>query len=80
MDIQMPVMDGLEACKLIKQQHPTLPVIALTANVLTEDRQKYQHAGFDGYIAKPIEQKVLWQVISECAVQPGNALGRLKSV
>ncbi|MEC4090612.1 CHASE domain-containing protein [Pseudoalteromonas rubra] len=80
MDIQMPVMDGVEACKLIKQQHPALPVIALTANVLTEDRQKYQHAGFDGYIAKPIEQKVLWQVISAYAPKPNRMLGRLKSL
>ncbi len=80
MDIQMPVMDGVEACKLIKQQHPTLPVIALTANVLTEDRQKYQHAGFDGYIAKPIEQKVLWQVIAEHAPKRPSMRGRLKSI
>ncbi len=59
MDIQMPVMDGVEACQLIKAQSKTLPVIALTANVMTEERQLYETVGFDSFLAKPIEQKVL---------------------
>jgi PAS domain S-box-containing protein len=59
MDIQMPVMDGIEACKLIKLKYPTLPIIALTANAMSEDIKMYEREGFNGYIAKPVELSVL---------------------
>ena len=65
MDIQMPEMDGMTACRLIKQSHPQLPIIALTANVMTEDIQKYLQAGFDSVIGKPIEQQILLNTINE---------------
>lgn len=57
MDIQMPEMDGLQASREIRnQQHQNTPlIIAMTAGVLEEDRQRCAAAGMDGYIAKPLE-------------------------
>jgi PAS domain S-box-containing protein len=55
MDIQMPRMDGIEACRKIKATHPNIPIIALTANVMSEDITMYQREGFDGHLAKPLE-------------------------
>ena len=54
MDIKMPVMDGLEATKAIKEIRPDLPVIALTANAFDSDRQLAVEAGCDDFLAKPV--------------------------
>jgi len=54
MDIKMPVMDGLEATKKIKEKHPALPVIALTANAFDSDRQAALEAGCTDFLSKPI--------------------------
>ena len=56
-DLQMPALDGYEVLKLLRQD-PALaqvPVIAVTAFSMPNDRQKVLTAGFDGYISKPIE-------------------------
>lgn len=60
MDIQMPVMDGLEACRLIRQweieqQIQPVPVIALTASVLDEDKIAAKEAGMQGFASKPVD-------------------------
>jgi len=59
MDIQMPVMDGLEATRKIRHELPEIirqvPIIAMTANVLQEDVKKYFDAGMNGYISKPFQ-------------------------
>lgn len=65
MDIQMPNMDGVEACLKLKQQFPDLPIIALTANVMSDDVKTYMECGFDGHLAKPIDIKSLYHVIEE---------------
>ena len=54
MDIKMPVMDGLEATKNIKEKHPDLPVVALTANAFDSDRQLAMEAGCDDFLSKPV--------------------------
>jgi PAS domain S-box-containing protein len=61
MDIQMPNMDGVEAIKHIRKQsiYDGLPVIALTANVLAHDIEKYKQIGFDAHVAKPFDQSEL---------------------
>lgn len=64
MDIQMPEMDGLTACKAIRCSDTTIPIIALTANVLLEDVQEYLSSGFDGHIGKPIIQTTLFEQLS----------------
>ena len=49
MDVKMPLMDGLEATKIIKEKHPDLPIIALTANAFDSDRQLALSAGCDDF-------------------------------
>jgi CheY-like chemotaxis protein len=55
MDIQMPEMDGVQACQIIKQQLPKLPIVALTANVMEQDVKMYLSSGFTAHLGKPIE-------------------------
>ncbi|MDU0353807.1 CHASE domain-containing protein [Paraglaciecola aquimarina] len=64
MDIQMPVMGGVEACKLIKAEQPNLPIIAITANAFKQDIALYKEAGFDGFITKPFAQEHLLKTIA----------------
>ena len=63
MDIQMPKMDGLQACKKIKALNSEQIVIALTANVFTEQKEIYRQL-FDGYVSKPIEKHELVGMLS----------------
>ena len=59
MDIQMPVMDGLEACRQIRKLGgycEKVPVIAMTGNVSSEDKDKALEAGMNDYITKPVKQ------------------------
>jgi two-component system cell cycle response regulator DivK len=65
MDINMPVMDGYEAMRIIKSKHPNLPIIAQTAYTLNNDRMKCLKAGFNDYIAKPINRVALFRMVSE---------------
>lgn len=64
MDIQMPEMDGREACQIIKEKHPLLPIIALTANVMVDDVKQYAMDGFEGHIGKPINLNELYRAVS----------------
>ncbi len=60
MDVNMPVMDGLEATRqIIEGQHHRVPIIALSANVLEEDIEKTEAAGMSGYLTKPLERSAL---------------------
>ncbi|MFP4280633.1 MAG: response regulator, partial [Halochromatium sp.] len=65
MDIMMPTMDGLEATQQIRayerQQHLSpVPIIALTARAMKGDREEYLQQGMDGYVAKPIDSRLLF--------------------
>lgn len=66
MDIKMPVMNGYEALKRIRQIKPHLNVIAQTSYALPEDRLLIDEAGFNGYITKPIVMEDLFQLIDSC--------------
>ncbi len=65
MDIQLPGMDGLAATALLKQDPVTaaIPIIALTAMAMKEDREKTRAAGCDAYIAKPLRYQELYAAI-----------------
>ena len=65
MDTQLPGMDGLAATALLKKDPATaaIPVIALTAMAMKEDREKSKIAGCDAYIAKPLRYAELYAVI-----------------
>ena len=65
MDIKMPVMDGLEATKKIKETHPSLPIIALTANAFDSDRQMAFDAGCDEFLSKPISSDLCLRTIAK---------------
>ncbi len=65
MDIQMPIMDGVEACMKIKKIYPNIPIIAVTANVMDDDISYYMASGFENYLAKPIELSRLYQLCSQ---------------
>lgn len=56
MDIRLPGIDGVEALRRLRAEETTqgIPVLAMTASVMSEDRQKIMAAGFDGYQSKPI--------------------------
>lgn len=63
MDIQMPEMDGVQACQIIKQQLPKLPIVALTANVMEQDVKMYLGSGFTAHLGKPIEIDALMTLL-----------------
>ena len=63
LDIQMPVIDGVQACIAIKKIHPNIPIIAITANVFSEDIEKYKNAGFDSFMGKPYEKDELIKLV-----------------
>jgi len=63
MDIQMPIMDGIEATKEIKKINDKIPIIALTAGVMAHDLLKIKKANMNDYIQKPIEIKILFSLL-----------------
>ena len=63
MDIKMPIMDGLEATKAIKENHPDLPIVALTANAFDSDRQLAMEAGCNDFLSKPVSSDLCIKTI-----------------
>jgi CheY-like chemotaxis protein len=67
MDWQMPELSGLEATKLIREREKLtggrMPIIAMTANAMTGDREKCLEAGMDSYVSKPVNSKSLFEAI-----------------
>ena len=65
MDINMPIMDGWQAVRLLKSMPETctIPVIALTAHAMTSDREKADQIGFDDYATKPVDFPALVHMI-----------------
>lgn len=66
MDLQMPVLDGLTATKILKQRHQSLPpIIAVTANVFEEDKLACEQVGMDHFLSKPIKKAQLQQMLEK---------------
>lgn len=65
MDIKMPVLGGTEAMQIIKEQRPNLPIIALTAFGMNEEKTALLEKGFDAFASKPIQRGVLIQAINK---------------
>ena len=81
MDIQMPVMDGIEAAKKIREQklgnkNGNIPIIAVTAHAMKGDQEKFINAGMDDYISKPISLKRIVTVLDKWLSKdkPSNTL------
>jgi len=65
MDIQMPVMDGYTATKIIKSQNPNIPIIAQTAFAMSGEKENSQNAGCDDYLTKPIKTSALFAILDK---------------
>ena len=73
MDLQMPIMDGYAATKILRSDpsKDSLPIIAMTANALLADQQRCHEAGMNGHIAKPIDPKDMFAVLAK-NIEPGK--------
>jgi CheY-like chemotaxis protein len=80
MDMQMPVMDGVEATEEIrareKQSGRHLPIVAMTANAFDEDRRRCEQAGMDGYVSKPVTAKTIATEIARVMAAQAKDEGR----
>ena len=67
MDVQLPGIDGVEALERMRQNERTasIPVLALTAQAMSGDRERFLEAGFDGYLAKPVDVGELIEAVRE---------------
>jgi CheY-like chemotaxis protein len=77
MDIQMPIMDGIEATKSIREREggtSHIPIIALTAHALKGDRERFLSIGMDGYISKPVQMEELFQTLDRVLAQDEETL------
>ena len=75
MDVQMPVMDGLEATRVIRKnpRWETIPIVAMTARAMEGDQQSCLAAGMNGYISKPIHAAHLLSVVEEFTLREDTA-------
>jgi CheY-like chemotaxis protein len=80
MDVQMPAMDGFEATAIIREREKKsgthIPIIAMTAHAMKGDRERCLESGMDGYIAKPIRAKDLYETVEVIAARVGKSQSR----
>jgi len=74
MDIQLPGINGIEALRQLRADGATarIPVLAVTASVMEQDRRQITQAGFDAYVGKPINLKEFLEAV-RCALEGGRA-------
>jgi CheY-like chemotaxis protein len=81
MDCQMPELDGFEATRRIRELEERreikghIPIVALTANALQEDRERCLHAGMDDYMSKPISVEQLARILAQWAKKTAETSG-----
>ena len=77
MDIQMPLIDGLEASRIIRSCDPEIPIIALTANAMKEDIERSTKAGMNAHLSKPINAEDLYTILLRY-IKPKISLEEIK--
>jgi two-component system, sensor histidine kinase and response regulator len=79
MDMQMPVMDGVQATLEIRKlgRLNTLPIVAMTANAMEQDRRRCMDAGMNDFVSKPFEPEELWRVLLRWTLRRDVAAARL---
>ena len=77
MDIQLPGISGIDALRALRADPATatIPVIAVTASVMQQDRSMITEAGFDGYIGKPLNLKEFLEAVRAMLAKHGKAQG-----
>ncbi|MBT3197914.1 MAG: response regulator, partial [Gammaproteobacteria bacterium] len=80
MDMQMPIMDGIEATALLRSMGYDEPIVALTANVMQKDRDRFFEAGCDQYLNKPINMYAINGVLHQYLTESGQVEEREVSV
>ncbi len=83
MDVQMPEMDGITATRKIRDlpgEVGQIPIIALTANAMKGDRERYIEAGMTDYTSKPINPRNLFAAIARCSGQEPTDIPHAKAV
>jgi PAS domain S-box-containing protein len=79
MDLQMPEMNGFEATDYIRStMHSNIPIIALTADVTSMDLAKCKSVGMDDYIAKPVDERLLYSKIVSLVKKSGSIVGHME--
>lgn len=73
MDLQMPLMDGFECTKIIRQKHKNIPIIALTAGVISGEKERCMEIGMNDFLAKPISKADLAAVLDKF-IQPSEPI------
>jgi CheY-like chemotaxis protein len=75
MDVAMPGMDGWEATRILKADAATaaIPIIALTAHAMAEDRRRAEEVGCDGYLSKPVEPRRVVQEVERLLAPAAEA-------
>ena len=69
LDLQMPIMDGYEALRVLRAQNYNKPIVALTAHAMKEERQRCLEIGFDAHIGKPVTRDLLLRTVARYAMQ-----------
>ncbi len=84
MDIQMPVMDGIEATKMIRNEFPSpiseVPIIAITAHAYADEHRKFLAAGMNDTVTKPFRSQILFQKIANCLGISKTVMGSAESM
>lgn len=79
MDINMPILSGSDAMKKLHELSLKTPIVALTANAMSGDKERFLNEGFDGYLSKPIIQSELESVLSTYLKSSAKSFSSLKS-
>ncbi|KAF2446460.1 sensor histidine kinase-like protein/response regulator Fos-1 [Karstenula rhodostoma CBS 690.94] len=80
MDINMPFLDGVQATKEIRGAGLDVPIVAMTANALKGQAESYIAKGMTGYIAKPVDRKLLAELLLSCLEQEDSGSARRGSI